>query len=545
MDAPFDNFKFEMQEESHTPTRIKVIGIGGAGSNAVSRIVEQGPAGAEYYILNTDHRALDASPVQNKHLLGTKTTGGRGTGANPSVGRQAALDDTEAILEILDGADLVILAAGLGGGTGTGAAPVIASLAREMNALTIGVVTKPFSFEGPRKMEIAERGLDELGQVLDNVLIVPNDRLLDIAPRGTSFKDALRMVDDVLAQTVNGIGDIVLRPGIINRDFSDVKATLSGMGTVRLGSATANGVDGVVDAARAAIECPMLDAHGIAGARVVLLHVMGSHDLQLHDVYDATEFIRKAANNVDLHVNLGLSLDESLGDRVQVTVIATSFDEAIASAVAASPQVARNATAAPVVAEPTRPAVVSSMRPAVGQPRATGGSTPTISGFSPTAAPAASATPVPANGSAVSNGSAGRPMEPRPVPPVTPVAAPATAPVAMAPRVPAQPSVSIPMEPERALAESAWPSASAMDETRETPTADSMQEEPELDYHYQAPGLYDNAHQNVEPQPAPMNSLFQEPSPAAQQAEDLDSGLFDLDDLDTPAYLRQGAPMRR
>jgi len=547
MEAPFDNFKFEMHEESHTPTRIKVIGIGGAGSNAVSRIVEQGPAGAEYYILNTDHRALDASPVQNKHLLGTKTTGGRGTGANPSVGRQAALDDTEAILEILDGADLVILAAGLGGGTGTGAAPVIASLAREMNALTIGVVTKPFSFEGPRKMEIAERGLDELGQVLDNVLIVPNDRLLDIAPRGTSFKDALRMVDDVLAQTVNGIGDIVLRPGIINRDFSDVKATLSGMGTVRLGSATAKGVDGVVDAARAAIECPMLDAHGIAGARVVLLHVMGSHDLQLHDVFDATEFIRKAANNVDLHVNLGLSLDESLGDKVQVTVIATSFDEAIANAVAATPQAARIVAVDAASVEPTRPAVVSSMRLATSQSRTTGGASPTISGFSPASAPAASAAPMPANGSAVSNGSPNRPLEPRTIPSQPsgiPVAAPAPASVTMAPRTASQPSAGVPAEPESVVADSAWPSASEMDEAREVPAVDTLQEEPELDYHYQAPGLYDNAQQNVEPQPTPVNSLFPEPAPA-QQAEDLDSGLFDLDDLDTPAYLRQGAPMRR
>lgn len=443
MDAAFDSMKFELQEESHAPTRIKVIGVGGAGCNAVSRIAAQGPAGAEYYVLNTDPRALDASPVRNKHLLGAKTVGGRGTGANPSVGRQAALDDTEAIVGILEGADLVILAAGLGGGTGTGAAPIIASLAREMNALTIGVVTRPFSFEGPRKMEIAERGLEDLAQVLDNVLIVPNDRLLDIAPRGTSFKDALRMVDDVLAQAVNGIGDIVLRPGIINRDFSDVKATLSGMGTVRLGSATASGGDAVVDAARKAIECPMLDAHGIAGARVVLLHVMGSTDLQLHDVYDATEFIRKAANNPDLHVNLGLSLDESLAGKVQVTVIATSFDESLIPA-------GTGAAAAVAIPIAAAPAVVPMPVPAASGPK--------------------------------------------------PVEAPA-----------ARQESAVPWEED------------SLDDTREISVA------------------------AIKPQPEPVAaaaaeaaSLFGDEPPETPQAPEIDSSLFDMDDLDTPAFLRQG-----
>ncbi len=446
MDTAFESMKFELQEESHAPTCIKVIGVGGAGSNAVSRIAAQGPAGAEYYILNTDPRALDASPVRNKHLLGAKSIGGRGTGANPAVGRQAALDDTEAILGMLEGADLVILAVGLGGGTGTGAAPTIASLAREMNALTIGVVTRPFSFEGPRKMEIAEKGLEELSQVLDNILIVPNDRLLDIAPRGTSFKDALRMVDDVLAQAVNGIGDIVLRPGIINRDFSDVKATLSGMGTVRLGSAIASGKDAVVEAARKAIECPMLDAHGIAGARVVLLHVMGSMDLQLHDVYDATEFIRKAANNPDLHVNLGLSLDESLAGKVQVTVIATSFDEDLIH------------VAAPV--------------------------------SSPAETPAPSLYAMPARAQAA------------PVPVSAPVA---------------------PVPPE----DGAGFDEGSFDDTREIVVSELLEE-----------GSAD-PEPKAEESPA-LAPLFNEPPSDINHPEELDSNLFDLDDLDTPAFLRQG-----
>ncbi len=445
MDTAFDGMKFELQEESHAPTRIKVIGVGGAGCNAVSRIAQQGPAGAEYYLLNTDPRALDASPVRNKHLLGAKTIGGRGTGANPAVGMQAALDDTEAILGMLEGADLVILAVGLGGGTGTGAAPTIASLAREMNALTIGVVTKPFSFEGPRKMEIAEKGLVELGQVLDNVLIVPNDRLLDIAPRGTSFKDALRMVDDVLAQAVNGIGDIVLRPGIINRDFSDVKATLSGMGTVRLGSAIASGKDGVVEAARKAIECPMLDAHGIAGARVVLLHVMGSTDLQLHDVFDATEFIRKAANNPDLHVNLGLSLDEGLAGKVQVTVIATSFDESLMHA-ADTP-----ATPAPMVSVFAMPA---------------------------------------------------RPQ-------------PAAAPTVVPPQILAS-------SPDA----QSW-TKDPFEDTRELVVSE-IHPQPE------------SIGGSVAATAADLSPLFQQPSSDIGHPEEQDANLFDLDDLDTPAFLRQG-----
>lgn len=555
MDTAFDGLKFEIQEESHTPTRIKVIGVGGAGSNAVSRIAEQGPAGAEYYILNTDHRALDASVVQNKHLLGARTTGGRGTGANPAVGRQAALDDTEAILEILDGADLVIIAAGLGGGTGTGAAPVIASLAREMNALTIGVVTRPFSFEGPRKMEIAEKGLEELAQVLDNVLIVPNDRLLNIAPRGTSFKDALRMVDDVLAQTVNGIGDIVLRPGIINRDFSDVKATLSGMGTVRLGSATAQGADGVVEAARKAIECPMLDAHGIAGARVVLLHVMGNHELQLHDVFDATDFIRKAANNPDLHVNLGLSLDQSLGDRVQVTVIATSFDEALAAAaepsgtaragVAAStpPPDASLRVSAPTGSrvaplhsnDVTRPIVTPVVAPAITTPRNLAPVSPALPVTLPSST---SAVPVSRPGAANPEARTAAPLResewqrPEPASFVTP------SPVVSAPSV----TVPVPAEPE---APAPWGTELSMDDTREVPTVDAVPEEVELDYRYTAPGLYDPTHPAPEVQAEGLAPLFHEPPTAVQHPDDADGGLFDLDDLDTPAYLRQGASPRR
>ncbi len=506
MDTAFDNLKFEIQEDSHAPTRIKVIGIGGAGSNAVSRIVEQGPEGAEYYILNTDHRALDASPVANKHLLGAKTTGGRGTGANPTVGRQSALDDTEAILEILDGADLVIIAAGLGGGTGTGAAPVIASLAREMNALTIGIVTRPFSFEGPRKMEVAEKGLEELSQVLDNVLIVPNDRLLDIAPRGTSFKDALRMVDDVLAQTVNGIGDIVLRPGVINRDFSDVKATLSGMGTVRLGSATAEGADNVVDAARRAIECPMLDAHGIAGARVVLLHVMGSPKLQLHDVYDATEFIRKAANNPDLHVNLGLSLDEAFGDKVKVTVIATSFDEALAASYVP------HAAAALPVAPPTAVPAALPQRQEPPTARSTG------------------ARPVP---------TAQAPAKPQAAPTVLREVPRAAAVASVEEAVAAFSPAPIPVAAQTPEGEiSRWRGDAPVDETRETPTADALEEEPELDYRFVAPGLYDGV-AAVEGTPAGASPLFGG-TPAEPQAAEPDSNLFDLDDLETPAYLRQG-----
>src|SRR5579862_3332395 len=216
-----DALKFAIQEEALLGTKIKVIGVGGGGSNAVARMMDEGLTGVEFHILNTDVQALKACPVPNKVHIGAKVTNGLGAGSDPALGRQAALEDTERIIEVLEGADMVFVTAGLGGGTGTGAAPVVASLAKELNALTVAVVTKPFAFEGPRRMKQAERGLAELAGSCDTVISIPNEKLLALAPKGTSFFESFRLADDVLRQAVQGIGDIINTPGLINRDFSD------------------------------------------------------------------------------------------------------------------------------------------------------------------------------------------------------------------------------------------------------------------------------------------------------------------------------------
>ena len=229
MDADTDDLKYEIEEEARLGTRIKVIGVGGGGCNAVARMVAEGLEGVEFYAMNTDLQALSACNVPNKLQLGAKMTKGLGAGSNPEVGRQAALENTDHIVEVLQGADMVFVTAGLGGGTGTGAAPVIASLSKELDALTVAVVTKPFGFEGPRRMRLAEDGLGKLASTVDTVIAIPNDRLLALVPRGTSFFDAFKTADDLLRQAVQGISDIITTPGLINRDFSDIKATMTGM----------------------------------------------------------------------------------------------------------------------------------------------------------------------------------------------------------------------------------------------------------------------------------------------------------------------------
>src|SRR5438067_12294288 len=234
MDAEMDELKYELEEEARAGTRIKVIGVGGGGCNAVARMVAEGLEGVEIHAMNTDSQALEACEVPNKMQLGAKMTGGLGAGANPEIGRQAALENTDQIVEILQGADMVFVTAGLGGGTGTGAGPVVASLAKELDALTIAVVTKPFGFEGARRMRLAEDGLARLASTVDTVIAIPNDRLLNLVPRGTSFFESFRIADDLLRQAVQGISDIIVTPGMINRDFADVKATMVGMGYAML-----------------------------------------------------------------------------------------------------------------------------------------------------------------------------------------------------------------------------------------------------------------------------------------------------------------------
>ena len=323
-----DDLKYLIEEEVQLGTRIKVVGVGGGGSNAVARMLHEKLNGIEFYILNTDKQALAASPVANKITIGKKLTSGLGAGADASIGRQAALEDTEQIIEILEGADMVFVTAGLGGGTGTGAAPVVASLAKELNALTVAVVTKPFVFEGPRRMKQAERGLVELAASCDTVISIPNEKLLGLAPKGTSFVDSFRMADDVLRQAVQGIADIITTPGLINRDFSDIRTNMLGMGYAMMGTAIASGENAPLEAAERAINSPLMEEGGVLGARGVLINITASSQLGIHDVNEACNLIRKATQNDDVQINFGLVLDEKMEDKIKITVIATGFQRA-------------------------------------------------------------------------------------------------------------------------------------------------------------------------------------------------------------------------
>jgi cell division protein FtsZ len=325
IDSDMDDLKYEMEDEARTGTKIKVIGVGGGGCNAVARMVQEGLEGVEFFAMNTDLQALTACPVANKLQLGAKITNGLGAGSNPELGRQAALENTDRIVELLQGADMVFVTAGLGGGTGTGAAPVVASLAKELDALTVAVVTKPFGFEGARRMRLAEDGLSKLASTVDTVIAIPNDRLLSLVPRGTSFFEAFKVADDLLRQAVQGISDIIVTPGLINRDFSDIKATMLGMGYAMLGTAVGRGEKAAVEAARQAISCPLLEDARISGSRGILINITGSSRLGLHEVNEACSIIREAADCDDVQINFGVILNESMADAVKVTVIATGF----------------------------------------------------------------------------------------------------------------------------------------------------------------------------------------------------------------------------
>jgi cell division protein FtsZ len=320
-----DVLKYELADETRKGARIKVIGVGGGGSNAVGRMFEEGLEGVQFYVMNTDAQALQASKVPNKIQIGARITNGLGAGSDPAVGRAAALEDTERILGILEGADLVFVTAGLGGGTGAGASPVVATLAKELDALTIAIVTKPFSFEGGKRMRQAERSVSDLAASVDILTTIPNDRLLTIAPKGTSMSQAFGMVDDVLRQAVQGISDLILTPGLINLDFSDIKAAISGMGIALIGNATASGPRAAVEAAEAAINSPLLEDTKIRGARQVLMNITASPEIGLHEMNEACSIIREASGSDDLQLNFGVITRDDMGDSVKVTVIATGF----------------------------------------------------------------------------------------------------------------------------------------------------------------------------------------------------------------------------
>jgi cell division protein FtsZ len=317
------DIRIQFHEEVRNNAKIKVIGVGGGGNNAVNRMIETGVEGVEFIAANTDLQALQMSRAPKKLQLGVKLTNGLGAGANPEVGRQAALEDTDRIIAALEGSDMVFVTTGLGGGTGTGAAPIIASLASEMGALTVAVVTKPFAFEGKRRMNQAERGLSELIDSVDTVIVIPNEKLLAVA-QDAGFFESFRVADDILRQAVQGISDIITIPGIINRDFADVKAIMAGMGYAVMGTSTGKGERRALEAAQRAIASPLLEAGAIDGARGILLNITGSSSLKLAEVYEASTIIQSAAHE-DANIIFGAVLDEKMKDEVKITVIATGF----------------------------------------------------------------------------------------------------------------------------------------------------------------------------------------------------------------------------
>lgn len=317
---------FVFEEAEIKPARIKVIGVGGAGCNAVNSMISSKFSGVEFIAANTDTQALAMSKAPATLSLGSRLTKGLGAGANPDIGRQAALEDIERIRELLAEADMVFVTAGMGGGTGTGAAPIIANTAREMGALTVAVVTRPFQFEGAQRIQRAEEGLAELKKVVDTVITIPNQKLLTVVDKTTPLVEAFKVADDVLRQAVQGIADLVTTPGLINVDFADVKTIMDHMGRAVMGMGRAKGEHRAVEAAQKAISSPLLDDGSIQGARGVLLNITGGPDLSLHEVTEASNIIHEAADP-GANIIFGSVINKQLRDEVVVTVIATGFDQ--------------------------------------------------------------------------------------------------------------------------------------------------------------------------------------------------------------------------
>jgi cell division protein FtsZ len=303
---------------------IKVVGVGGGGTNAVNRMVDAGLRGVEFIAVNTDAQALMMCDADVKIHIGSKITRGLGAGADPAIGQEAAVESRDELKEALKGADMVFVTAGKGGGTGTGAAPVIAEIARELGALTVGVVTRPFQFEGQRRGDQAEQGIRVLREKVDTLIIIPNDRLLQVVEKRTSIGDAFRIADDVLRQGVQGITDLITVPGLINLDFADVRTIMRDAGSALMGIGVASGENRAAEAARAAISSPLLEA-SVEGATGILLNITAGEDLGLFEVNEAAEIIGSAADQ-DANIIFGAVIDEALGDQVRVTVIATGFD---------------------------------------------------------------------------------------------------------------------------------------------------------------------------------------------------------------------------
>lgn len=351
-----------VRQDQHTVAKIKVVGVGGGGSNAINRMIEGGLSGVEFLCLNTDSQALSLSQAERNIQIGEDLTRGLGAGGNPETGKKAAEESRQDILKALDGADMIFITAGMGGGTGTGAAPVVAEVAKERGALTVAVVTKPFLFEGPRRLRVAEQGIARLKDHVDTVIVIPNSRLVEIAEKKTTVQDAFGMADDVLRQGVKGISDIITVPGLINVDFADVKAIMSNAGSAMMGIGVASGENRAQEAARAAIASPLLE-ETIHGARGVLFNITAGEDLTLAEVNEAAEVIYGATDLEDATIIMGAVIDPSLSDEIRITVLATGFDDRPPAAAEAAP----TATQAPVSSAPV-PVEAAAPRAAITAP---------------------------------------------------------------------------------------------------------------------------------------------------------------------------------
>src|SRR5262244_1795279 len=340
---------FEL-EEAKDNAKIKVIGLGGGGSNAINRMMEARFTGVEFIVANTDSQALRFSPAPLKIQIGARLTQGLGAGADPEVGKNAALEDREQIKKMLEGADMVFVTAGLGGGTGTGSAPIVAATAKELGILTVAVVTKPFAFEGRRRAQQAEQGLTELRGVVDTLITIPNQRLLAVVDRGTPLVEAFKVADTVLLQAVQGISDLILVPGLINLDFADVRTIMAGMGMALMGAGSGKGQNRALDAAQKAVASPLLDETSIEGARGILINFTGGSDLSIHEVEEAARIVQEAAHE-EANIIFGAVIDPDLGDEVRITVIATGFtdrkDTTLDSKVVEMPKAPRASSPAP------------------------------------------------------------------------------------------------------------------------------------------------------------------------------------------------------
>ncbi len=337
--------KFHLVEDQ-LGAKIKVIGLGGGGGNAVNRMIEHGIQGVEFIAVNTDVQALNGNRAKTKIQIGNQLTKGLGSGGRPEVGKQAAMEDTERLLEILQGADMVFLTTGLGGGTGTGATPIIANIAAELDILVIAIVTLPFGFEGRVRAKQAQLGLEELKSAVDTVIAIPNERLVQTVNMATSVQDAFRLADDILRQAAQGISDLITKPGLINLDFADVKSVMKGMGMAFMGTGLATGDNRALEAAEKAISSPLLIDTSIEGAHGVLINITGGKTMTLHEVSKASQLIHSLADP-DANIIFGTVIDEAMKDTVKVTVIATGFDQPAGKARGRGPDAGRAGARAP------------------------------------------------------------------------------------------------------------------------------------------------------------------------------------------------------